>query len=183
MKNFLTKSGKFSMAFACVLLLVISATAQLKLRNAVNYDTDNKADFSVFRPTNNVWYINKSGGGFTFQQFGLSSTDFPMPGDYDGDNIGDISVWRDSDGVWYRINSQTNTFFAQAWGVTGDEPVARDYDGDNKTDLAIVRRTGGAMVWYILQSTNNGFVAKTFGLAGTLFYRRGRGCHGLARRI
>lgn len=30
---------------------------------------------------------------------------------------------------------------------------AGDFDGDNKADLAVVRRTGGSMIWYILNST------------------------------
>lgn len=35
--------------------------------------------------------------------------------------------------------------------VVGNIPG--DFDGDNRTDLAVVRRTGGAMIWYILNST------------------------------
>jgi len=165
MKNILTTSGKFSVIFACVLILAISAIAQIKLRTAINYDTDTKADYTVFRPSNNVWYINKSNGGFTFQQFGITTTDYMAPGDFDGDGLGDISVWRDTDGVWYRLNSNGNTFYAQAWGISGDEPIARDYDGDNKTDLAVVRRTGGAMIWYVLYSQTPSFIAYQFGLS------------------
>jgi hypothetical protein len=164
MKSILTKTGKISAIFACVLLLVVSATAQLSLRNAVDTDKDNKADFSVFRPSNGVWYILKSGGGFTFQQFGVGDDDTMTPGDYDGDGKGDISVWRDSNGVWYRLNSSDNTFTAIQFGTTNDEPVARDYDGDGKTDLAVVRRTGTNMIWYQLRSTG-GFSGVQFGLA------------------
>jgi len=165
MNSILTKTGKISVIFACVLLLVFSASAQLSLRNAVDTDKDNKADFSVFRPSNGVWYILKSGGGFTFQQFGIGDDDTMTPGDYDGDGKGDIAVWRDSNGVWYRLNSSDNTFTAIQFGSTNDEPVARDYDGDGKTDLAVVRRTGGSMLWYVLNSTA-GFSAVQFGLAG-----------------
>jgi hypothetical protein len=165
MKNILTKSGKISAVFACLLLLAFTTTAQISLRNALDTDNDNKADLTIFRPANNAWYIMKSGGGFTIQQFGLANTDFPAPGDYDGDGIGDIGVWRDSDGVWYRLNSSNNTFSANAFGVTGDEPVGRDYDGDGTTDLAVVRRTNGAMIWYVLRSSDGGFVSSQFGLA------------------
>lgn len=99
MNSILTRSSKFTLIFASVLLLVISASAQLSLRNAVDTDKDNKADFSVFRPSNGVWYILKSSGGFTFQQFGVGDDDTMTPGDYDGDGKGDIAVWRDSTGV------------------------------------------------------------------------------------
>ena len=167
MNNISTKSGKVSVVFACVLLLVVSASAQLSLRKALDIDADGKADFSVFRPSNNTWYINKSGpgGGFTAQQFGSSNTDHQTPGDYDGDGKGDISVWRDTDGGWYRLNSSNNTFTGVIFGVTGDEPAARDYDGDGKTDQAVVRRSGGSMTWYVLRSLTGALQVAQFGLA------------------
>ena len=40
----------------------------------------------------NTWYINKSGGGFTYQPFGTDATDFEAPGDFDGDGKGDIRL-------------------------------------------------------------------------------------------
>lgn len=157
MRNFLTLSGKFFVVFAFALLLVVSASAQIKLRNAMDTDLDQKADFMVFRPSNTFWYVAKSGGGFIFQQFGIANDDFMAPGDFDGDNRGDISVWRDSTGYWYRLNSSNNTFVGIPFGITGDEPVGRDYDGDNKTDQAVIRRANGQMTWYILRSTDGGF--------------------------
>ena len=165
MKNILTKASKIGVVFASIMLLAFAATAQTSLRTALDTDNDNKADFTVFRPSNNAWYTLKSGGGFTIQQFGLANSDFPAPGDYDGDGIGDIAVWRDTDGVWYRLLSSNSTLKADAFGTTGDEPVARDYDGDGTTDLAVVRRSNGAMIWYVLRSSDGNFVAVQFGIA------------------
>ena len=168
MKYFAAVGSKCILFVGVLLVFCISALPQASLRKAVDTDGDNKADFMVFRPANNVWYILKSGGGpnpYTFQNFGIASMDFMTPGDYDGDGKGDISVWRDTDGVWYRLNSSTSTFVAGAFGMTGDEPVARDYDGDGKTDPAVVRRTNGTMVWYVLRSTDLGFSSQQFGLS------------------
>ncbi len=57
MKSILTKSGKFSVFFALVVFLAASVSGQIKLRRALDFDNDGKADFSVFRPGNNVWSI------------------------------------------------------------------------------------------------------------------------------
>ena len=166
MRNLFAATSKIAIVFAVAMLFAVSAMAQVALRKAMDYDNDSKADFTIFRPSTNTWYIKNSGSptGFTAQQFGIANTDYPSPGDFDGDGKGDISVWRDTDGVWYRLNSSNNTFVATAFGLTGDEPVARDYDGDGKTDLAIVRRTGGNMIWYILGSTA-GYSSTQFGLS------------------
>jgi len=163
MNNILTKSNKISAIFACLLLLVGAASAQLTLRSAIDTDKDNKADYSIFRPSNGFWYVLKSGGGFIFQQFGDGNTDRMTPGDYDGDGKGDISVWRETNGFWYRLNSSDNTFQAVQFGAIGDEPVGRDYDGDGKTDFAVSRRTGGSMIWYFLNS-RDGFKSVQFGI-------------------
>jgi spore coat protein A, manganese oxidase len=162
MNKFLT--NKAGVAFILVLSLAFTAFAQTKLRTAVNYDTDAKADFVIFRPANNAWYIAKSAGGVTITQFGVFTDDFITPGDYDGDGKGDIAVWRDTTGVWYYLKSSDNSFVAAQFGIAGDEPVARDYDGDGKTDLGVVRRTGGSMIWYSLNSMT-GFKATQFGLS------------------
>ena len=141
-------SGKIALLSVAAFLLALPALSQNSLRKAMDYDHDNHADFAIFRPSNNVWYVNRSSdGGLIATQFGLAAEDYMTPGDYDGDGIGDIAVWRDSNGAWYRFNSSTGAFVAISFGVTGDEPVGRDFDGDGKTDLAIIRRSNGAMIW------------------------------------
>jgi len=153
MNKNLIASGKISLVFACLLLLVSSAFAQISLRTALDTDKDGKADFSIFRPSDNIWYILKSADyAGTYTQFGIANDDYLTPGDYDGDGRGDIAVWRDTDRVWYRLDSSTGNFRYFQFGLTGDEPVARDYDGDGKTDYATVRRSNGQLIWYIYGS-------------------------------
>lgn len=164
MRSFIAGFGKSVLLAGLVSVLAISSFAQVSLRDAVDSNNDNKADFLIFRPTNNRWYILTSAGGIREQEFGVANTDFMAPGDYDGDGFGDIAVWRETDGNWYRINSATSTFTVNTWGVQGDEPVARDYDGDGKTDLAVVRRSNGVMTWYFFYVGNNGIESRQFGV-------------------
>jgi hypothetical protein len=155
------------LAVLSLFVLTSSITAQISLRNALDYDGDGKADAAVFRPSNNTWYILRSGGnGFFARQFGVSTTDYPTPGDYDGDGRGDIAVWRDTDGTFYFLRSSNDTFGAVQWGSTGDEPVARNWDGApaSETEFAVVRRTGNSMFWYI-RNANGTFRAEQFGVA------------------
>ena len=166
MRNILPATGKAILFAAFALTLSIAAFGQPSLRKAADFDMDGKADYMVFRPSDNTWYIQLSSGGFKFQTFGLAGDDFMTPGDYDGDGKADISVWRDSIGTWFRLNSSDNTFRGDAWGQQGDEPVARDYDNDGKTDLAVVRRSNGVMTWYVFRSSDNGFVGVPWGAAG-----------------
>lgn len=130
----------------------------------VDFDGDGRTDYSVFRTSNRIWYINNSSSNtFSFTPFGRTGDIF-TPGDYDGDGRDDISVWRSEGGVFFVLRSSTNTISGYQLGIPGDEPVARDYDGDGRTDYAVVRRTGGRMVWYINNSANNTFRIEQFGL-------------------
>jgi len=111
MRSFLASVGRIGAFTAFALILTVTAFSQLKLRKAMDFDGDGKADFTIFRPSTNIWYVNKSNGsGYIGTNFGLAGEDFMAPGDFDGDGIGDISVWRDATGTWYRFNSSDGTF-------------------------------------------------------------------------
>lgn len=114
-------------------------------RTAFDYDGNGRADVSVFRPSEGIWYFHPS----TAVQFGLS-TDKIVPGDYNGDRKADIAVFRPSEGNWYILNSANGTFSVRHFGLAGDIPAPSDYDGDGVTNLAVFRPSDGT--WYIEQS-------------------------------
>lgn len=124
-----------------------------------DFDGDRRADVSVFRPSDRVWYLNQSTNGFSATQFGLS-TDRITPADYDGDGKTDIAVYRD--GTWWRIDSSSSTVVAVPFGLASDIPVPADYTGDGRAELTIYRN--GA--WWSLNLANNQAEVVNFGLAG-----------------
>ncbi len=123
-----------------------------------DFDGDGRADISVFRPLDRIWYLLRSQSGFTAAQFGIS-TDRITPADFDGDGKTDIAVFRD--GFWYWLNSSNGNFNAVQFGQVGDIPVPADYTGDGRAEIAVYR--GG--FWYTLNLTNNQFQAVKFGIA------------------
>ena len=136
---------------------ILRLTASNQARTRFDFDGDGRADVSVFRPSNSVWYLNQSTAGFTSVQFG-NSTDKITPADFDGDGKTDIAVYRN--GVWYLLRSQKG--FAQIqFGASGDIPVPADFDGDGAAELAVYR--GG--VWYLYNLVTNQTNIVQFGIA------------------
>jgi FG-GAP-like repeat/WD40-like Beta Propeller Repeat len=122
-----------------------------------DFDGDGRADISVFRPSDRVWYLNRSQAGFSAMQFGFS-TDKITPADFDGDGRTDIAVFRD--GIWYLLRS-TAGFAAFQFGLADDVPQPADFSGDGRAELAVYR--GGN--WYTLDLQTNQFNAVQFGLS------------------
>ncbi len=123
-----------------------------------DFDGDGRADISVFRPTDRIWYLQQSTSGFAGIQFGLP-TDKIAPADFDGDGKTDISVFRE--GLWYWLDSSDGSFHVAPFGITGDIPVPADYDGDGRSELAVYR--GG--IWYLFNLASNQVQIVQFGIA------------------
>lgn len=121
-----------------------------------DFDGDGRADLSVFRPADRVWYINGSRVGFYGIQWGLP-TDKLVPADYDGDGKTDIAIWREAaatQAAYYILNSADSTVRVDIFGQTGDVPLAGDFDGDGKSDVAVYRN-GSSSTFYYRASLNN----------------------------
>lgn len=123
-----------------------------------DFDGDGRSDISVFRPSDRIWYLNRSTAGFAAVNWGLS-TDVPVPDDFDGDGKADIAIFRataDSSQPDYCIlNSQTFTVTYASWGTTGDIPLSEDLDGDNRADLCVYRPSTGK--FWVRRSSDGSF--------------------------
>jgi hypothetical protein len=130
-----------------------------------DFDGDGRTDVSVFRPSDGVWYLNRSFSGFTAARWGLA-TDDPVPADFDGDGKTDIAVFRaTSDGSmpdFYILQSATLTVSFVSWGTTGDIALTEDFDGDDKHDPTVFRPSTGQ--FWVRRSTDG--AASTFGPFG-----------------
>jgi hypothetical protein len=104
-----------------------------------DFNTNGMTAYSVFRPSNQHWYIYPGIGGI---QYG-ASTDVAVPADYNGDGFADIAVWRPSNGGWYVYPSVNPTLY----GTSGDIPVPGDYAGTGNAQFALWRPSNGN--WYI----------------------------------
>ncbi|MET0752671.1 MAG: FG-GAP-like repeat-containing protein [Pyrinomonadaceae bacterium] len=129
-----------------------------------DFDGDEKAGISIFRPSvGEWWYSRSSDGGNYAAQFG-NSADKLVPGDFTGDGKTDIAIWRPSTGEWFILRSEDGSFYSYPFGANGDIPAVGDFDGDGKADSAVFRPSD--TTWYIRRSSDGGFTIQQFGAAG-----------------
>lgn len=131
--------------------------AMFRSRPRADFDGDSRTDLSVFRPSDTIWYLNRSTAGFAAANFGVS-TDIPVPGDFDNDGKADIAVFRPGADAaspdFYIWNSSNATVSYINWGAPADIPTVADYDGDRRDDPAIFRPS--THQFWVLQSSNGG---------------------------
>ncbi len=123
----------------------------IPIKRKFDFDGDGKDDISVYRPSDRVWYLNRTNSGFFSTQFGIS-TDKPVVNDYDDDGKADIAVFRD--GVWYWLTSSDSTFTARVCGQTGDIPTSF-YPGSGTSAPSLLVYRPSASSFYSQQPFNN----------------------------
>ncbi len=128
-----------------------------------DYDGDGRADVSVFRPSENRWYVFRSSDGTVSQQVFAVAGDKPVPADFDGDGKTDIAIFRAS-GDWWSLSSSNNAQITANLGNSNDIKLPSDFDGDGRADYIIFRPSNN--VWYRLSSATGTSSNVTFGLAG-----------------
>jgi hypothetical protein len=137
-----------------------------------DFDGDRKTDFSIFRPSSGVWFLQRSTLGIGGAQWGLA-TDKNSPADFDGDGITDVAVWREATrSNFFILQSSSDTVRIEDFGVTGDDPaIVGDWDGDGKADPAVYRNGGVGSQSFIffrgsLNNPNGNITFVPWGLGG-----------------
>lgn len=134
------------------------------IRNTLyDYDGDGKADVSVFRPSENKWFIYRSSDGQVLQQIFAVSDDIPVPADYDGDGKTDMAIYRPASADWWSLSTINGNQINVQWGEPNVLARPSDFDGDGKADYIFFLPSNST--WYGYGSTV-GASYVTFGIVG-----------------
>jgi len=123
--------------------------------------------FSVFRPSDRIWYFQPYFGAEAYLNWGLSD-DKPVPAQYGGGGSSPYSVYRPSSGEWFIYYSESLQGYYR-FGLPQDIPVPGQYSPDGVADIAVFRPSDGVWYFMIRQSGNpnlDSFRAVKFGAAG-----------------
>jgi subtilisin-like proprotein convertase family protein len=137
--------------------------------NRFDFDGDRRTDFSVFRPSNTTWFIQRSSDNAALGRVFGNSTDILVPADYNGDGVTEIGYYRPGTGVWaipshlLFSNSISFYFYYIQFGISTDIPIPADFDGDARADLNVFRPSDG--FWYQRLSTDNSERSIPFGIS------------------
>lgn len=126
-----------------------------------DYDTDGKADLTVFVKSSGTWRILLSSTGKTVSvKFGNGANDSAMMGDFDGDFHADLAVY--NQGVWTIRSTRTGEIstIESAAGA----PVGGDFDGDNHLDASVYQNGR----WTLRQSASGFVKVREFGANGDI---------------
>ena len=129
-----------------------------------DFDGDRKSDVSVFRPSENKWYISQSSDSQVTQKVFAISGDIPTPADFDGDGKTDLAIFRPSTGNWWYLASSDNTQRTTQFGASGDLPLPSDVNGDSVDDFVIFRPSNNT--WYRSTSDTATVSTVVFGASG-----------------
>ena len=126
-------------------------------RRAYDFDGDGKSDNAIWRPSDQLWYLNTSSSAPDITRPWGIPGDVLVPADYDGDGKTDLAVFRLENGiggVWYISNSSNGSTFVLTWGQTGDFPRAGRLRRRHKGRHCCVATQRGS--WLIRNSSTNG---------------------------
>jgi hypothetical protein len=118
---------------------------------------------SIYRPSQNFWYIHQSSdSSLRTAQVG-DSGDHPLAADFDGDGQADLAMFRagasaSSQNIWTILSSSTGATSVVQFGVGGDIPVPADYDGDHTSNIGVFRPSTGTWYTSVDPATNYGAV-------------------------
>ena len=156
--------GEFKFVNGTDRLAFARLSNDLPLKTIFDYDGDGKADVSVFRPSENKWYIFQSSNGQVVERVFAIAGDKPVPADFDGDGKTDVSIFRQSLGDWWSLSSTNSNQVFTHWGANGDIPRPSDFDGDGRADYIVFRAAENN--WYRVSSATGISSTKLFGAAG-----------------